>query len=128
MLIHIGQHVLNSGKKSDFKLFADQFIIDNIEGLVHLIRKASGPYGAVHGIPRGGCLLADALGKHTSFELPQTLLVVDDVLTTGGSMKRAREANAGKFEFVVGAVAFSRGMCPAWITPVFQMPESLWLK
>ena len=35
---------------------------------------------------------------------------------------------AGEREFIVGAVVFSRGPCPAWVTPLFQMPEQLWLR
>jgi orotate phosphoribosyltransferase len=128
MLIELGKFVLNSGKESEFKLIADEFIRENLEGLVHLLRKAVGPFGAVHGIPRGGCLLAEALDKHSCVELPQTLLIVDDVLTTGGSMKRAREQKAGEREYIVGAVVFSRGPCPGWITPLFAMPGSLWLR
>ena len=127
-LIEIGHFVLNSGKESEFKLIADEFIRDNLDGLVYLIRHAVGPYGAVYGVPRGGCLLANTLEQHSSRELLSTILVVDDVLTTGGSMKRAREYNAGRCEFIIGAVVFARGPCPAWITPLFQLPSSLFLK
>jgi len=126
-LVQIGNFTLNSGKQSEFKpsaislnsdclpefkLIADGFIRDNLDGLVYLIRKATGPFGAVHGIPRGGCMLAEALAKHIAPELPGTLLICDDVLTTGGSMKRAREANAGKFEFIVGGGGFCEGAVP----------------
>lgn len=50
-------------------------------------------------------------------------LIVDDVLTTGGSMEIARHnylvANPGSD--VLGAVVFARGPCPDWITPLFRV-------
>jgi Phosphoribosyl transferase domain len=128
MLIQTGDFILNSGLKSDFKLVADDFIRDNLTGLVKLIRRLSGPFGSVYGVPRGGSLLEEALLTLIDRSLTSTVLIVDDVLTTGGSMKRAREKLAGSHTHILGAVVFSRGRCPLWIRPVFQMPGELWLK
>ena len=127
-LIQLGKFILNSGRESDYKLIADDFIADNLDSLAMLIRRVVGPFGAVQGIPRGGLLIAEALGKLASVELPNTLLIVDDVLTTGGSMRRSREYAASKYEYIVGAVVFARGPCPTWITPLFQLPDRLWLR
>ncbi|KKL20362.1 hypothetical protein LCGC14_2456230, partial [marine sediment metagenome] len=46
-----------------------------------------------------------------------TLLIVDDVLTTGASMEKQR---AGRTN-TIGAVIFARGDCPAWVKPLFAM-------
>lgn len=50
-----------------------------------------------------------------AFRGEETILIVDDVLTTGKSMKEQR----GKRIDAVGIVVFARGPCPAWIRPLF---------
>lgn len=133
-LIQLGNFVLNSSAKSTFKLECDQFIEDNIDGLVALIRQMAGPFSAVSGVPRGGLRLMKALQPFVSLDGPH--LLVDDVLTTGGSMERMRDtilAISGvtvveRPHFVKGVVVFARGQCPYWISAVFQMPECFWLK
>lgn len=72
-------------------------------------------FGPVNGIPRGGLILASLLRPYST--ISTTLLLVDDVLTTGNSMEEAR---AGR-DNVIGAVAFARGPCPSWITPACQI-------
>ena len=47
-------------------------------------------------------------------------LIVEDVVTTGGSMERIRADR-----LAVGVCVFARGPCPWWVTPLFQMPASL---
>jgi orotate phosphoribosyltransferase len=127
-LIQLGEFQLNSGLTSDFKLVADQFIADNLAGLVALIRRIVGPFSGVYGVPRGGLALEEALLPHINRSLSSTVLVIDDVLTTGGSMKRAREKLAGSCQHIIGAVVFARGPCPPWVQAVFQLPPSLWIK
>lgn len=125
-LVQIGEVQLNSGQWLDWKLIADDFIRENLEGLVHLIRSKAGPFSHVYGIPRGGSLLEEALFPHASRSLQSTCLVVDDVLTTGGSFKRAKEKLSGTYSHFIGWTVFSRGPCPGWVTSVFQMPEPFW--
>ena len=53
-------------------------------------------------------------------------LIVDDVLTTGRSMKEMykwckKNTSEGKLFGVKGIVLFTRGKCPRWVTPVFQL-------
>ena len=43
------------------------------------------------------------------------MLIVDDVFTTGASMEALHTPGD------IGAVVFARGLCPSWITPLFQM-------
>lgn len=125
-MIELGHVQLNSGLCSDYKLVADDFIKDNLDGLAHLIRKLAGPYSNVYGIPRGGSLLEEALLPHVARSLSTTVLVVDDVLTTGGSFKRAREKLAGTYQHIIGITVFARGPCPYWVRSIFQMPEPFW--
>lgn len=54
------------------------------------------------------------------------LLLVDDVLTTGGSLEALRASYLVQpkpgyaRDQIQGAVMFARGECPTWIKPVFQ--------
>ena len=78
-----------------------------------------GPFANVIGVPRGGLRLANAIQSRCRIEAFAPTLIVDDVLTTGESMELARrQSEAG---IVFGAVIFSRGPCPYWVTPVFTL-------
>ncbi len=102
--------------KSDFKIECDALTHDDIECIAYLIQQRTGSFSRVVGIPRGGLRLSEALEQYCS-EGP--VLICDDVLTTGGSMERMRERIGGE---TMGVVIFSRGKCPEWIKPLFQMP------
>lgn len=126
----LGDFTLNSGAKSKWKIDCDSLTPGDIEALAEMIRHVVGPYSTVEGVPRGGLALAGALRPHANILGPH--LLVDDVLTTGGSMRRLRDDRAKWPEHegreIVGAVVFARGQCPLWVRPLFQMPEQLWLK
>ena len=49
-------------------------------------------------------------------------MIVDDVLTTGGSMDEFKEEHF-KDKKVVGWVVFSRNRPPDWVNVLFQMPK-----
>ena len=128
-LFQLGDFVLNSGAKSSWKIEADALTDGDIAALAEMVRKLVRPFGRVEGIPRGGLRLAEALRPNCSTEA-KSLLLVDDVLTTGGSMARAfQEHCSNGYEpwQIDGAVIFARGKCPSWIRPVFQLPIELWL-
>lgn len=81
--------------------------------------KRVAPYGKVIGIPKGGLSLAHFMGLYATKGC-DTLLIVDDVLTTGKSMEQAK-ADWGHGKEVIGAVLFARtGEVPEWITARFQ--------
>lgn len=82
--------------------------------LASLARVLVPEFGAVESIPRGGDALALRLAPFAS---AGPVLIVDDVLTTGGSMIKKR---AGR-ESVIGLVAFARGPCPDWVTPILSV-------
>jgi hypothetical protein len=75
-------------------------------------------YGVI-GIPTGGLKLAQQLEQYAVDD--GYLLIVDDVLTTGGSMMSMRK----QYPEARGLVVFARGPCPAWVTPIFQMGSML---
>lgn len=112
--------VLNSGKSSDFKIECDYLTTEDIECFAYLISKKY-KFGKVVGVPRGGVRIEDALQQYSTND-NDTLLIVDDVLTTGGSMERYKKMYEDwGYSNIVGVVLFARGECPNWIKPIFQM-------
>ena len=115
-LFRRGEFTLHSGKVSDFKIDCDALTATDLDTLAAMIVKAVlEPFGSVEGVPTGGLRLAKALEKYAT---SGPLLIVDDVLTTGGSMK----AHRGKRD-AIGAVIFARGRCPIWVRPLFTMSQ-----
>ena len=129
-LFQLGDFVLNSGARSRWKLECNALGAGDWQALGQMIRQLVGSYSAVEGVPEGGLPLARYLNQFSSLE--GSVLIVDDVLTTGGSMETLRNklCDERKLEPVqfVGAVVFARGKCPPWIKAVFQMPEPFWVK
>ena len=83
------------------------------------------PFQAAIGIPRGGLTLSSYLNEYSTQNPEDPYLIVDDVLTTGGSMNffaeqyfRNREPNE-----YFGWVVFARKKPATWIKTLFQMPK-----
>ena len=129
-LFQLGDFTLNSGATSRWKLECDALSDCDVKALAEMIRQMVGPFHTVEGVPRGGLRLAEALKPFVG--LGGDYLFVDDVLTTGDSMERARREWSVRTGWDTGrargAVIFARGQCPPWIKPLFQMPECFWLK
>jgi orotate phosphoribosyltransferase len=118
-LFCLGKFKLNSGLGSPWKIDCDHLTDSDISTGAHMISALIGDFGRVEGIPSGGLRLARAMEKYAKKE-SNLLLIVDDVFTTGGSMERHRGGRPAK-----GAVIFSRGACPAWVQPLFQINPRL---
>jgi len=135
-LYQLGDFTLNSGAKSRAKIECDALSDGSIEALAWMIQHMVGRFQAAKGVPRGGLRLASALLKYATPGTGAFCLIVDDVLTTGGSMERTKQAfldrersmlfPCGPLD-VVGAVIYARGPCPTWVKAVHQLPECLWL-
>jgi hypothetical protein len=105
----------HAGTKLKFKIECDALTDDDIETIASIIAR-SYTFSKVQGVPRGGLRLAQALEKYRS---PDGLtLIVDDVLTSGMSMEKARKDCEDE---TLGIVIFARGPCPEWVEPVFQL-------
>ena len=88
-----------------------------------MILELSEPFKEAIGVPRGGTKLGKLLNQHGTGKRDNPILIVDDVLTTGGSredFKRKRVfRNPTKY---IGWVVFARGYPPSWCKALFQMP------
>ena len=112
-LFNYGSFKLHSGQTSHWKIDCDALSDRDWETLAFMIQSKI-KFGSVIGIPSGGLKLATALEKYKTSDFPA--LIVDDVLTTGGSMKALKL----KYPNSIGVVVFARDKCPEWITPIFQ--------
>lgn len=97
-------------------------ICDKLERMATVHFKGSG-IKKVIGVPRGGIPFQQAIEREMTrrggFTANGVTLIVDDVLTTGASMEAAR-ATCDDPD-ACGIVVFSRGRCPNWIKPIFEM-------
>lgn len=136
-IFKLGDFRAHSGAVLPWKVDLDDLASDDWACLARVVADLVGTFGRVEGVPRGGLRLADALRQYavqpvSTEEAPwrspysrarRPLLVVDDVLTTGASMRDAAGAARGRDPHVLikGAVVFARSACPAWVTPVFTL-------
>ncbi len=133
-LFTTGDFRLSSGAASRWKIECDALTGEDIATLAMLIRQMVGPFGSVDGVPSGGLRLQNALRPFVASAGPA--LVVDDVLTTGGSITRFRhqlgqDRQVSILEYdqrFVGAVVFARGPLLPWCRALFTLPHELWLQ
>lgn len=120
-LFQSGRFKLHSGKISNFRIECDSFKKHDWEALAILVANKH-VFDMVIGIPRGGMQLAKSLKKFNN-HYSDTILIVDDVLTTGNSMEKMKKEVVLNFpnREVIGVVVFSRDLCLDWVRPIFKM-------
>lgn len=112
---------MHGGGTSYWKIECDHLSDGDIEWFAKAITNACSPFGAVVGIPRGGLRLAEAL-QGSCLTGHRTLLIVDDVFTTGTSMVEYCEKYKDQYENIIGAVMFNRsGMDFTNITSIIKV-------
>ncbi len=119
-LFRLGDFTLSSGEASPFKIDCDALSDEDWAAVAAMLAEQLPPFYSVDGVPRGGLKLAEAMRKYVRRGGGKHL-IVDDVLTTGGSIARWRQRYPGCQ--VIGAVLFARGPAPSWVTPLFRMAE-----
>lgn len=127
-MFQLGHFVLASGDRSNWKIECDTLTNDDWAALAWmLIEQLAEPFREVLGVPRGGVRFATALRQHTSAD-SNRLLIVDDVWTTGSSMKtfvkNVRSDRSYDTQSIDRAVVFAREPAPAAVTALFRM--SVW--
>lgn len=119
-LFQRGNFTLASGLISPWKIECDALTNDDWHGLaVMLIERLPLPFETAVGVPRGGVPFAQALLEFAN-PFASTLLVVDDVWTTGGSMEKYISEQHPDRD-IMRAVVFARKPPPANVTAIFTM-------
>ena len=115
----------HAGLDLHWKIEMDALSHSEWECIAQMIMELTPTFKEAIGIPRGGTILGKLLNQHGTGKREHPICIVDDVLTTGGSMnefKRKRQwRNPADY---IGWVVFARAKCPDWVTALFQMPFS----
>lgn len=118
-LFQLGSFTLASGQNSYWKVECDSLTNADWVALATLAAERLPRFGRVEGVPTGGFPFASALELYATHSLNDPVLIAEDVLTTGESMEQFRAGcNA------IGVVAFARGPCPSWVTPIWSLSPS----
>lgn len=120
-----GEFRSHSGSILPFKIDCDALNSADIACIANQIASKIS-FGVAKGIPCGGIRLAKALEKYADIKkTPFTVLLVDDVLTTGNSMEQMKSELSQLVhpDDVVGWVIFARVKPPEWVNAVFTMTE-----
>lgn len=120
-MFDLGKFIMASGKEGNFKIECDSLSLKDWESLAWLIASKY-KFRLAIGVPRGGLTLAYYLNNYASKnDTTLPLLIVDDVLTTGGSIEKLKSGlDKEEFPNIMGVVVFARGKCPEWIKPIFS--------
>lgn len=120
-LFRLGEFTLNSGQKSRFKIDCDALTAGDWETLAAMAAEVLPPFGSVLGVPYGGVPFATALERYAVPDASKTLLLAEDVVTTGGAIERYRAGFDRVADWTIaGVCVFARGQCPTWVTPLFS--------
>ena len=111
----------HSGLDLTWKIEMDSLTPKEWDCISTMILELSPPFKEAIGIPRGGVKLGKLLNLHGTGKRTDPICIVDDVLTTGGSMVECAETEF-KGENVIGWVVFARSQLPDWINALFRMP------
>jgi len=107
-LFQLGEFVAHGGQTLTYKVECDVLTNDDWQTLARLAHPHLRPFRRVEGVPTGGLRLAHYLRPYAVMD--GGLLIVDDVLTTGGSMEFQRSGRIAQ-----GLVIFARGPYASWI-------------
>lgn len=107
---------LRSGQLSAWKIDCEALTVDDWRTLAAMAAEILPSFGYVEPVPNGGIPFADALRFYADPDESDTILIAEDVVTTGGSMEKIRNDRE-----VIGVCVFARGTPPNWVTPLFQM-------
>ena len=113
----------HSGLELKWKIECDALSDPEWFTISQMIMEISVPFKEAIGIPRGGTKLGNLLNQYGTGKRKDPVLLVDDVLTTGESMKEFKTKRTWRNPAdYIGWVVFARTKTPKWVTALFQMP------
>ena len=113
----------HSGLELKWKIECDALSDPEWFTISQMIMEITPPFKEAIGIPRGGTKLGNLLNQYGTGKKEDPILLVDDVLTTGESMKEFKTKRTWRNPAdYIGWVVFARIKTPKWITALFQMP------
>jgi len=122
-MIELGDFTLHSGKKSWWKIILDNLTDEEIYHISEKIVEVVGPYSMAVSVPTGGDRLAQELNCWP-LDPSAPVLIVDDVYTTGESIKKIAEPFVASGIPVKGVVVFTRNSnLPEWVQALFLVTE-----
>jgi len=101
-----------SGKRLTWKLECDALTDQDWEWAAHRAVELCPKFGSVVGVPTGGNRFAEAVSRVQSPTPGGPVLMVDDVITTGGSFKRYRSTLGLDNAQVIAVGLFDRRVDP----------------
>ena len=111
----------HAGLDLSWKIEMDALSENEWKCIAHMIIELSQPFQAAIGIPRGGLKLSGYLHEYSTQNPADPYLIVDDVMTTGGSMEEYKKEHFND-KYVIGWVVFARSKVPIWCDALFRMP------
>jgi|TARA_B110000196_G_C20797726_1_gene498599 hypothetical protein len=112
----------HSGLDLTWKIEMDALSKSEWFTISQMIMDITVPFREAVGIPRGGTELGKLLNQYGTGKREDPICIVDDVLTTGGSMNEfLRKRQWRNPTDYIGWVVFSRTTTPEWITALFQL-------
>jgi len=120
-LFNFGDFPLHSGGRSNFKIDCDHLTDDDLESLAALAASRY-QWSYALGIGTGGSRFACVLAQYNTKDDNDPRVIVDDVLTTGGSMEAERAKIHGES---FGLVIFARSQPAEWIRPLFRVASQV---
>ena len=126
-LLQWGNFTLHSGENSWWRIDCDAFTDSEIALIAKLmLERIPNHYGKVlYPESHPGSVMHKLAAEMRNYidEKSNNILIVDDVLTIGNSMRELYFLSATYGAEIFGAVIFARGLCPSWVKPIFQMPS-----
>lgn len=128
-LFQIATFKSHAGLDLDWKIECDALNTKEWECIAKMIMELTQPFQVAVGVPRGGIKLGKLLNEYATGDEKDPVCIVDDVLTTGGSMEvfyqkhlHVQSILGNKAFTAFGWVVFARNQPPNWVKALFQMP------
>ena len=115
-MFRLGEYKSRSGRMLPYKVECNDLTYEDMIAIADHIKR-NYEFGAIYAMSENMIPITKMLKEHMSCH--RTILVLDDVLTTGETFKTFKNTYKGKFD-IIGVVIFARGKCPSWVKPIWR--------